>query len=469
MEAEFNKNPPRAYEVHKGDFSREFVEKISSEQDEPQWMRARRLDAYKRYQSLPMPHITSDDVWRRSTGMSTQDYWRRTARNMRGLKLEEYQPVSLVPNGKLMPSDPVLPNTRVAQVKSNGASGVIALHDGRVVEHALSKELVRKGVYFADINTALQERPDFVRSYFMTKAVTVDWNSFDALHGAFWQGGFLLHVPKDVVVEIPMRVFITLAEAHRADLAHSIIVADDSSQITIVEEQLSADAAAPGLHCGAVEIFVGRNAQVNYAQVQRWNHQVWNFSSQRAIVDRDAELHWITGALGSRLSKLNQVSVLEGAGCRVDMLGLTFTHARQHIDIHTYQEHKAPHTTSDLLYKSVLKNQSQTVWSGMIYVHPEGQHTDAYQKNDNLVLNKRAHADTIPGLEIKANEVRCTHGATAGSIDREQVFYLMSRGLSYDQAEKMIVAGFFEPAIGRIPLESVRKQLQQSVTDKLAV
>ena len=469
MEAEFIKNPPRAYEVHKGDFSREFVEKISSEQDEPQWMRARRLDAYKRYQSLPMPHTTSDDVWRRTAGMSTQDYWRRTARNMRALKLEAYQPVSLAPNGKLMPSDPVLPNTRAAQVKSNGASGVIALQDGRVVEHALSEELVRKEVYFADINTALQERPDFVRSYFMTKAVTVDWNSFDALHGAFWQGGFLLHVPKDVVVEIPMRVFITLAEAHRADLAHSIIVADDSSQITIVEEQLSADAATPGLHCGAVEIFVGRNAQVNYAQVQRWNHQVWNFSSQRAIVDRDAQLRWITGALGSRLSKLNQVSVLEGAGCRVDMLGLTFTHARQHIDIHTYQEHKAPHTTSDLLYKSVLKNQSQTVWSGMIYVHPAGQHTDAYQKNDNLVLNKRAHADTIPGLEIKANEVRCTHGATAGSIDREQVFYLMSRGLSYDQAEKMIVAGFFEPAIGRIPLESVRKQLQQSVTDKLAV
>ncbi len=469
MEAEFIKNPQCAYEVHKGNFSREFVEKISSEQDEPQWMRSLRLDAYKRYQSLPMPHITPDEVWRRTAAMSTQDYWRRTARNMRGLKLEKYQPVALTPNGKLMQSDPVLPNTSAAQVQSNEASGVIAVQDGRVVEHALSKELVRKGVYFADINTALQERSDFVRSYFMTKAVRIDWNSFDALHGAFWQGGFLLHVPKGVVVEIPMHVFIALSEANRADLAHSIIVADDSSQITIVEEQLSADVAAPGLHCGAVEIFVGRNAQVNYAQIQRWNHQVWNFSSQRAIVDRDAEFRWITGALGSRLSKLNQVSVLEGAGCRVDMLGLTFTHARQHIDIHTYQEHKANHTTSDLLYKSVLKNQSQSVWSGMIYVHPEGQHTDAYQKNDNLVLNKRAHADTLPGLEINANEVRCTHGATAGSIDKEQVFYLMSRGLSYDQAEKMIVAGFFEPAMGRIPLVSVRKQLQQSVTDKLAI
>lgn len=469
MEAEFIKKPPRVYEVHKGDFSREFVEKISSEQDEPQWMRSHRLDAYKLYESLPMPHTTSDDEWRRTASMSTQDYWRRTARSMRGLKLEDYQPIALAPNGNLMPADPALSNTLETQIQSNGSSGVIALQNGRVVESALSKDVVRKGVYFADINTALQERPDFVRSYFMTKAVTIDWNSFDALHGAFWQGGYLLHVPKGVVVEIPLRVFIALSESHRADLAHSIIVADDSSQITIVEEQLSVDAAAPGLHCGAVEIFVGRNAQVNYAQVQRWNHRVWNFSSQRAIVDRDADFRWITGALGSRVSKLNQVSVLDGAGCRVEMLGITFTHARQHIDIHTYQEHKAPHTTSDLLYKSVLKNQSQSVWSGMIYVHPEGQHTDAYQKNDNLVLNKRAHADTLPGLEIEANEVRCTHGATAGSIDTEQVFYLMSRGLSYNQAEKMIVAGFFEPAMGRIPLESVRNQLQQSVSHKLAV
>ena len=469
MEAEFVKKPPRVYEVHKGNFSREFVEKISSEQDEPQWMRAHRLDAYKLYESLPMPHTTSDDEWRRTASMNTQDYWRRTARSMRGLKLEDYQPIALAPNGHLTPADSALSNTLETQIQSNGSSGVIALQNGRVVESALSKDVVRKGVYFADINTALQERPDFVRSYFMTKAVTIDWNSFDALHGAFWQGGYLLHVPKGVVVEIPLRVFIALSESHRADLAHSIIVADDSSQITIVEEQLSADTAATGLHCGAVEIFVGRNAQVNYAQVQRWNHRVWNFSSQRAIVDRDANFRWITGALGSRVSKLNQVSVLDGAGCRVEMLGITFTHARQHIDIHTYQEHKAPHTTSDLLYKSVLKNQSQSVWSGMIYVHPEGQHTDAYQKNDNLVLNKRAHADTLPGLEIEANEVRCTHGATAGSIDSEQVFYLMSRGLSYNEAEKMIVAGFFEPAMGRIPLESVRKQLQQFVTHKLAV
>ena len=208
---------------------------------------------------------------------------------------------------------------------------------------------------------------------------------------------------------------------------------------------------------------------MSYVQLQNWNHQVWNFSSQRAIVGRDAQFRWITGELGSRVSKLNQISVLEGTGSHVEMLGLTFTHARQHIDTHTYQEHVDHHTTSDLLYRTVLKDRSRTVWSGMIYVHPEGQDTDAYQKNDNLILHERARADTLPGLEIKANEVRCTHGATAGPIDKEQVFYLMSRGLSYDQAERMIVDGFFEPVMQRIPLQSVREQLQESVNRKLAV
>ncbi len=469
MQSEFIQNSLGAYEVHTGDFSREFVEKISNAQDEPNWMRERRLEAYSVYETLPMPHTTPDAVWRKTTDMRTQDYWRRTTRHMRGLKLDGFQPVALSPSG---PSNqPPSADSQQMNLPLNGeTSGLIALQDGRVIKSALLKDLERKGVYFADMNTALKERPEFFRSHFMTKAVTVDWNYFDALHGAFWQGGYLLHVPRGVVVEIPLRVFVALSESQRADLAHTIIVAEADSQFSILEEHVSTDANTSGLHCGAVEIFIDRNAHVNYVQIQKWNHHVWNFSTQRAIVGRDAQLRWVTAALGSRLSKMNQVSVLEGTGSHVDMLGLTFAHARQHIDIHTYQEHKAPHTTSDLLYKIVLKDRSTTAWSGMIYVHPEGQYTDAYQKNDNLVLDKRAHADTLPGLEILASEgIRCTHGATAGPIDKDQVFYLMSRGLSYDEAEKMIVDGFFEPVVQRVPLESIQKELQESVTYKLAV
>ena len=460
-------NATQNYEAHTGDFSREFVAHISEVQDEPRWMRQRRLDAYTTYEALPLPKMPDEDTWKRTTAMSVQDYWRRT--DLRMLKLAQYSPV-VVTTSTTADSAPLPDSLKtLLQAEEHAESGLIVQQDGVVAEASLSKGLERKDIYFADMNTALKERPDLLESYFMTKAVMVDWNKFDALHGAFWQGGYLLYVPKGVVVEIPLRVFVTLSEAGRAEFAHTLVVADAESQVTVIEEHLSTDANAPGLHCGAVEIFVGQNAHVNYVQMQNWNHQVWNFSSQRAIIGRDAMLRWITGALGSRTSKLNQISVLEGTGSHVEMLGLTFTHARQHIDTHTYQEHVDHHTTSDLLYRTVLKDRSRTVWSGMIYVHPEGQDTDAYQKNDNLILHERARADTLPGLEIKANEVRCTHGATAGPIDKEQVFYLMSRGLSYNQAERLIVDGFFEPVMQRIPLTSVREQLQESITRKLAV
>ena len=476
MSSDLIQTRPRVHEARTGDFSRDFAEEISRCQDEPKWMRERRLEAYQLYESLLMPHTSDDDEWRRKVDMRTQDYWRRTKRNMRGFNLEDYEPVAFSTSGSSEASS-LSGITKTLTESKEASSGAVAITDGSPAGCFLTKEIESKGVYFADLNTALKERPDFVRSYFMTKAVTTETqlqsgniplrNKFDALHGAFWQGGYLLHVPKGVVVEIPLRALIALSESRHADLSHTIVVADADSKVTILEEQVSTDSGAIGFHCGAVEIFAGQNANVTYIQVQRWNQQVWNFSTQRAIVDRDSQLCWVTGTLGSRLSKLNQTAALAGAGSSVQMLGLTFTHSRQHIDVSTAQEHVAPHTSSDLLYRTVLRDRSQTAWSGNIYVYPDGQHTDAYQKNDNLVLSDRAHADTLPGLEIQAHEVRCTHGATAGPIDKEQVFYLMSRGLSRNQAEKMIVDGFFEPVMDRIPLESVRGELQESITQKL--
>lgn len=467
MPSELNHNP--AYDVQAGDFSREFVEHISKTQDEPRWMRERRLAAYDVYDRLPVPRTPNEDTWKRTTDMHVQDYWRRT--DLRPLKLQQYQPIALSPSesAEYAPLPDALTDL-LALFNEEPMPGQIVQQDGIVRNFVLSEELERKGVYFADMNTALKERPELVESYFMTKAVPVSWNKFDALHGAFWQGGYLLHVPKGVTLEIPLRVFIALSEARRADLSHTLIIADPGSQVTVLEEQLSTDTDATGLHCGAVEIFVADNAHVNYVGVQRWNLRVWNFSTQRAIIGRDAQLRWVSSALGSRVSKLNQESMLEKTGSHVEMLGLTFTHARQHLDIHTYQDHQAPHTTSDLLYRTVLKDRSRSVWAGMIHVHPGGQHTDAYQKNDNLMLSDHARADPLPGLEILASEgIRCTHGATAGPIDKNHIFYLMSRGLSYDTAERLIVDGFFEPVMQRVSLESVRTQLLHSIDRKLAM
>lgn len=445
-----------------GDFSRDYVEQIA--RDEPTWMQDRRLEAYSLYETLPMPHTTDDDTWRRTVDMRTQDYWRRTRRNLRGFAVENYR-ISTETNG----------NT---PTKVEEDTGVYVQADGQPQHTYLSSELEKKDVYFADLHTAIKERGDLIRDYFMTKAVTLETtlksgnfasrNKFDALHGAFWQGGYVLHVPKGVKIEDPLRVFISLNEDQRADISHVLLIAEEDSQVIVIEDNASTDPETNGFHCGAVEIFAGQNANVTYVQVQHWNRQVWNFASQKAVVSKDAQLHWVSATFGARLSKLNQAIVLNGNGANAQLLGLAFTDARQHLDVSTAQEHTSPHTSSDLLYRNVLKDRSQTAWGGNIYVHPDANYTDAYQKNDNLLLSERAHADTLPGLEIEAHEVRCTHGATAGKIDADQVFYLMSRGIPYNLAEKLIVDGFFEPVMERVPKESVREELQEFVSRKLA-
>ena len=452
--------------MQKGHFSKEFLQKIAA--TEPEWMRKKRLEAYALYESLPMPHTTEDDVWRRTVDMRTQDYWRRTRRHLRGFDLENYH-LSVPTNGK--------PSAGKLDDNDEETAGVLMQVDGHLQHIATTETLERKGVYFADLHTALQEQPELLRTYFMSKAVTLETalksgniaqhNKFDALHGAFWQGGYLLHIPKGVSVEVPLRVYIKMSEAEQADLSHTLIIAEEGSEVVILEDNSSTTPDAGGLHSGAVEIFAEQNANVTYVQVQHWNRQVWNFASHRAIVARDAYVCWVTATFGGRLNKINQAVVLDGAGCNAQMLGLAFTDTRQLLDVSTAQEHISPHTSSDLLYRAVLKDRSQTAWGGNIYVYPSANHTDAYQKNDNLLLSERAHADTLPGLEIQAHEVRCTHGATAGKIDAEQVFYLMSRGVPYAQAEKLIVDGFFAPVMERIPLESVREELNTSVTRKL--
>lgn len=452
--------------MQKGHFSKEFLQQIAA--TEPEWMRKKRLEAYALYESLPMPHTTKDDVWRRTVDMRTQDYWRRTRRYLRGFALEKYSP-SARPNGK--------PLAEHLNDNDEETAGVLVQVDGHPQHSSATATLKKKGVYFAHLHTALQERPELLRTYFMSKAVTLEttlksgniaqYNKFDALHCAFWQGGYVLHVPKGVSVEVPLRVSIQMSEAEHADLSHTLIIAEEGSQVVILEDNSSTDPNASGLHSGAVEIFAEQNANVTYVQVQQWNRHVWNFASHRAMVARDAQLCWVTATFGGRLNKINQAVVLEGAGCTAQMLGLAFTDTRQHLDVSTAQEHISPHTSSDLLYRTVLKDRSQTAWGGNIYVYPSANHTDAYQKNDNLLLSERAHADTLPGLEIQAHEVRCTHGATAGKIDAEQIFYLMSRGIPYAQAEKLIVDGFFAPVMERIPLESVREELSTSVARKL--
>jgi Fe-S cluster assembly protein SufD len=221
------------------------------------------------------------------------------------------------------------------------------------------------------------------------------------------------------------------------------------------------------MHAGIVEIKVGNSASFKFVELQSWGKNVWNFSHERIRVERDGKLDWIFGAVGSRLTKNFSELDLAGEGAQGRMSGFYFTDGSQHLDHDTQQNHLAPHTTSDLLFKGALKGRSRSVWQGMIYVAPGAQKTDGYQANRNLVLDEGARADSIPGLEILADDVRCTHGATVGKLEKEPLFYLLSRGIPPGDAERLIVEGFFDPIMQRIPFEGVRERFQQAILDKM--
>jgi Fe-S cluster assembly protein SufD len=247
------------------------------------------------------------------------------------------------------------------------------------------------------------------------------------------------------------------------------VLVDEGASVTYVHEATSPDEPqGSAMHAGLVEIQVMQGASLRFVELQSWGRSVWNFSHERARVERDGSLDWIFGAIGSHLTKNFTELDLAGQGASGRMSGFYFTDGSQHLDHDTQQNHLAPNTTSDLLFKGALKGRSRSVWQGMIYVAPGAQKTDGYQANRNLVLSDGARADSIPGLEILADDVRCTHGATVGKLEEEPIFYLMSRGIPRPEAEKIVVEGFFDPIFQRIPFEGVRERFQDYIAAKMS-
>jgi Fe-S cluster assembly protein SufD len=243
---------------------------------------------------------------------------------------------------------------------------------------------------------------------------------------------------------------------------------DEGASVTYIHEAASPDENSPALHAGIVEIIVSDNASLRFVELQSWGRHVWNFSHERVNVGRNGNLDWIFGAIGSRLTKNFSELDLVGEGATGRMSGFYFTDSNQHLDHDTQQNHLAPHTTSDLLFKGALKGHSRSVWQGMIYVAVGADKTDGYQANRNLILSPNARADSIPGLEILADDVRCTHGATVGKLEQEPLFYLKSRGIPDKEAERLLVEGFFDPIMQRIPFEGVRARFQLAIHEKTA-
>jgi Fe-S cluster assembly protein SufD len=389
----------------------------------------------------------------------TQEAWRRT--DLRGLPIESFQ----LPKENAYEDLPPVPEDLLKPLIADQHGGqIVVMPGGSTIE--LDPMLASKGVIFCDLKTARQKHPE-VLAKILGQTVKVNEGKFAALAGAFAQNGVVLYIPKNLVVDQPLHSILWGPGAGLAHISHLLILVDEGASVAYVHESASPTELKDALHAGIVEIKVLQGAMLKFVELQSWGKHVWNFTHERIRVERNGSIDWIFGAIGSKLTKNFSELDLVGEGSTGRMSGFYFTDGSQHLDHDTQQNHLAPHTTSDLLFKGALKGKSRSVWQGMIYVAKGAEKTDGYQANRNIVLEEGARADSIPGLEILADDVRCTHGATVGKLEQEPLFYLKSRGIPQKEAERLVVEGFFDPIMQRIPFEGVRDRFHEAILEKM--
>jgi Fe-S cluster assembly protein SufD len=433
-----------------GAFTHDQVEILSTRKDEPDWLRDARRGAYGAFADAPMPTTRLED-WRYT------DIGRMLALDALAFA-EERGPVAAAAS---------LPDGLRAIVEESGeTSARLAQVDASTIYRELSAGLTDRGVIFTSLEAAVRDHPELVRRYYGT-AVTVEDGKFAAMNGAYWSGGIFVYVPKDVRLEVPLRSYRWMTEGGTAAFSRLLVVAEPGASFTVVDELASEDAGKQALSVGAAEIFAEEGAQVTYVAIQRWGRGVVHLSTDRLVAGRDARITTLYTSLGGDVTRADVQCRLRQPGSHVDMLGLYIAEDDQHFDHETLQDHLAPHASSNLLFKGALMDAGRSVFRGLIRVHPDAQRTDAYQTNRNLILSDRARADSLPNLEIQADDVRCSHAATVGQLDEEELFYLLSRGIHRAEAVRLVVFGFFAEVLEQLESEGVRGELLRAVQGKL--
>jgi Fe-S cluster assembly protein SufD len=430
-------------------FTQADVQAISAHNGDPAWLAARRQAAWQSYLGTPLPTL-QDEPWRRT--------------DIRPLRMSDLQLLSLNGAAPKKPARQVPASLRKSLV-GRKQGGRLIINEGRIEEHDVAEEIRATGAILTDFATAARQHGDLLQKH-LGRAVSPGDGKFAALSAALAQTGVFVYIPAGVRLELPLHSVIYQRGTGNSLFTQLLAVVEDGAEATFVHEMASPTAPGQALHAGSVEVLVGDNAHFKFVELQSWGEHVWNFTHERGRVGRDSTFDWIFGAIGTRLTKSFMTVDLDGPGSTARMSGFYFADGEQHLDHDTQQNHNAPHATSDFLFKGALKDNSRSVWQGMIYVAPGAQKTDGYQANRNLVLSKAARADSIPGLEILADDVRCTHGATVGQMEEEHIFYLMSRGMPRPEAERMVIDGFFDPIMQRIPFEGVRQRLKKSIEAK---
>ena len=430
------------------------VAALSRHKGEPEWMLQKRLHAWDLYESLPAPLGRRGDLG--------------TFRAVANFHFQDVSPFIPADANGTLPAV-IQQSLQEEEALVNERSGHIVQRNASIVHIELDEALRRQGVILTALDTAVRDYPELVQQYFMTKCVPVESNKYTALHAAFWSGGVFLYIPKGVEIEQPILSQIWIDSPASATFAHTLIIAEEQSSVRFVAEYNSAfEDERPSFLNDVVEVYAKNEAHVEFSNMQDLGQNVWNVTNKNAIHEKDASVTWVMADLGSKVTLANIGATMSGNGSVAELVGVFFTDHDQRFSMKTLSDHAALATNAETLVKGVLTDQSRVEFEGMIRVRPKAQQTASFLSDHTLLLSKECRSESIPSLEIGANEVSASHGATTGQIDEEQLFYLMVRGIHREEAERIIVQGFFEPVLQRIPLENLRTRLRRSIVRRMS-
>ncbi|MFH1409721.1 MAG: Fe-S cluster assembly protein SufB [Nanoarchaeota archaeon] len=433
-------NPENLKFRAKPGISEEIVREISKQKKEPEWMLKKRLEAFKLFQELPTPG------------------WGPSLKDLDLSKIHYFMRPDAEQNSKSWDDVPddikeTFDKLGIPEAEKHALAGVGAQYESEVVYHSLKKVWEDQGVVFLDCDEALKQYPDMMKKYFMTSCVPANLHKFSALHAAVWSGGTFIYIPKRVKLKVPLQAYFRMNAKKGGQFEHTLIIVDEDSEMQYIEGCSAPQYTENSLHAGCVEIFVLKGARARYSSIENWSKNTYNLNTKRAVVYDDGVIEWINGNLGSKVTMLYPASILIGDRSRSDFIGIAFAGKGQHQDTGNKIVHIGKDTSSTIKSKAISKDGGIVSYRGLLSVHKGAKDTMSSVVCDALMMDDISSSNTYPYIDVKESTTELAHEATVGRISEEQIFYLMSRGLSEDEATQMIVSGFIEPIVKALPLE----------------
>ena len=425
------------FKIKKG-LTPEIIKEISKQKNDPEWMAEFRLKALETYNKLELP------TW----GPDLSEL------NMDEIATYVRPKSKMADNWEDVPEEikDTFDKLGIPEAEKRSLAGVGAQYDSEVVYHSMKKELMEQGVIYTDMETAVREYPELVKPHFM-KCVPVTDHKFVALHGAVWSGGSFVYVPKGVKVDIPLQSYFRLNSPESGQFEHTLIIVEEGASLHFIEGCSAPKYNKVNLHAGCVELYVKDNAYLRYSTIENWSKNMLNLNTKKAIVGKNAQIDWVSGSFGSKISMLYPMSILNGEGEKTEYTGISFAGKGQNLDTGFKVIHNSPNTSSLINSKSISKNGGAATYRALVRINENSKNSKCSVSCESLMLDDISRSDTIPVNDIRTDDVEFSHEAKIGKISDQSIFYLMSRGLSEEDAKAMIVRGFADPISKELPIE----------------